>query len=136
MSDTDKLKTERVDDPLGRNYSAMTDQQLADSINAKDRTRDRTSMSAGEIMEHIDGTEFSALNNAAKARVDRVLGLGAEIVVGPGNAHNAIQELLATFGSGSNTITALSAAREEIISRAEELNLPFIFPGHVEQTRF
>ncbi len=133
MSDT--LALEEANDPLGRGYASMTNDEMADDMNVKNRTRDRTNMSAGEIMEQIDGGEFSALNNAAKARVDRVLSLGAEIIIGPGNSHNAVQELLATFGAASNTISKLSAAREQIISRAEELNLPFIWPGHIEQVR-
>ena len=116
------LADEVTADPLARGYAGMTDQELVDSLNALDRTRERTTMSAGEVMEQIDGAEFSALNNASKARVDRVLGLGAEIIIGPGNAHNAVQEML-VFGGGSATIAALVAARTEAISRAQEIGV-------------
>jgi len=118
------LQAERTNDPLGRGYAGMTNAQFLASITAKDRDNDRATMSAGEIMEQIDGTEFAALNAASKARVDRVLGLGAEIIIGPGNAHNALQELLAAFGGGSATVIALSTARNVKRSRAEELGLP------------
>ena len=107
-----ELGAERTADPLGRGYSGMTDQQFDDSVNAEDITVERTTMSAGEIMEQIDGAEFNALDAANTVRVDRVLGLGAEIIVGPGNNHNAVQELLATFGGTSATIASLAALRE------------------------
>ena len=107
-----ELGEEKTADPLSRGYAGMTDQQFADSINDENITVERTTMSAGEIMEQIDGTEFSALTPALTTRVDRVLGLGAEIFVGPGNNHNAVQELLAAFGVSSATITSLAALRD------------------------
>ena len=114
------LVDEIRNDPLARGYSGMTDAQIVTSLNTVDRDNERTTMSAGEVMESIDGTEFAALSAADKTRVDRVLGLGAEIVIGPGNAHNAVQELL-VFGGGSATITALAAMRNQQISRAQEV---------------
>ena len=123
----DALAAERVSDPLGLGYAGMTDQQFANSMNATTRTVERTVMSAGEIMEHIDGGEFVAMLATSKARVDRVLSLGSEIIIGPGNNHNAVQELLAAFGAGSATIAALAAARgAPKTSRAAELGLPFV----------
>ena len=117
------LRDEVTTDPLGRGYAGMTDQQLVDDLNAPVRTRERTTMSAGEIMEHIDTAEFAALTNANKARVDRVLGLGADVIIGPRHAHSAVQEFLATFGGGSATLTALTASRDEVISRATEIGV-------------
>ena len=101
------------------------DATAATEINTVNRTRQRVTMSAGEIMEAIDNAEFAALSVAHQARVDRVLGLGAEIIIGPGNGHNAVQELL-VFGGGSATITALASARNVAISRADEIGLPVI----------
>ena len=118
------LQAEITNDPLSRGYSGMTDQQKVDSLNTEDRVDTRVLVSSGEIMETINGAEFAALNNAETARVDRVLGLGAEVIVGPGNAHNAVQELLATFGGGSATVAALVALRDTQISRAKELGIP------------
>lgn len=119
------LGVERTNDPLSRGYAGMADQQFSDSMNAQDITVERATMSAGEIMEQIDGAEFTALLAPEKARVDRVLGLGAEIFIGPGNNHNAVQELVATFGAGSNTITNLAAIRGlDKTSRAKQLGFP------------
>ena len=118
------LQNERTNDPLVRGYSGMTDAQFLASVTTVDRVNARTTMSAGEIFEQVDAAEFAALNNTNKARVDRVLGLGAEVIVGPGNNHQAVQEMIAAFGGGSNTLSALAVLRDQLFSRAEELGLP------------
>ena len=120
------LQDEKTNDPLTRGYSAMTDQQFMDSMNTADLEQERTSMSSGEIMEQISGAEFAALTAAETARVDRVLGLGADVIIGPGNLHNAVQELIAVFGGISLTIIALDAARSISITRAQELGIPAV----------
>ena len=102
----------------------MADPAFLVSVTAEDRDNPRTSMSAGEIFEQIDSGEFAALSPGSTTRVDRVLGLGAEIIVGPGNAHQAVSELVATFGGGSNTLTALAALRDQKFSRVQEIGLP------------
>ena len=71
---------------------------------------------------------------ANRARVDRVLGLGAEVVIGPGNSHQAVSELVSVFGGGSNTITALSALRDQVQTRAQEIRLPNPGPYDVART--
>lgn len=121
-------------DPLGRGYVGMTDEQATVDLNTAYRTRQRTTMSAGEIMEAIDSTEFTALSAANKARVDRVLSLGAEIIIGPGNNHNAVQELL-VFGNASNTVANLVALRTIAITRAAELGISRPKVGQVEDAR-
>ena len=117
------LADEATSDPLGRGYAGMTDQALVDEWNLVYRPglADRTRMSAGEIMEAIDGAEFAVLTVAEKSRVDRVLGLGAEIIIGPGNVHNAVTELLAAFGGGSTTVANLGSLRRPDITRPTEL---------------
>jgi len=131
----DTLRDELTNDPLTRGYAAMTDRQVVDDLNALSRVRERTTMSAGEIMEAIDGAEFAALSDADTARVDRVLGLGAEVIIGPGNAHNAVQEMTGAFGVGSATITALAARRDVTVSRGDELGIGFVRPGNVMEAR-
>jgi len=119
-----ELQDERTGDPLGRGYAVMTNLEFWESVTAEDRDNPRIAMSAGEIFEQINATEFTALSASDRTRVDRVLGLGAEVIIGPGNAHQAVQELIATFGGGSNTIAALALLRDQKYSRAEELSLP------------
>lgn len=118
------LQAERTNDPLPRGYSGMTDNQFLISITAEDRPDPRVSISSGELFESIVGIEFIALSVADKVRIDRLLGLGAEVIVGPGNNHNAVQELLATFGGASTTVATLAALRDQQQSRAQEIGLP------------
>ncbi len=129
------LRDEVINDPLGRGYVGMSDQQVLDDGFILYRTDPREIMSAGEIMESIDGAEFTALTDPMKTRVDRVLGLGAEIIIGPGNAHNAVQELLTAFGAGSTTISNLSTRRDVSISRWAELGLGNVKVGHITIAR-
>ncbi len=128
------LQNERTNDPLARSYSGMSDVQFLTSIETEDRVNARTTLSAGEIFEQIDPAEFVALSNAETVRVDRVLSLGAEIVVGPGNSHQAVQEFIATFGVGSVTMTALESLRDQLFSRVEELGLPLPILADVQRT--
>ena len=62
------LKDELLLDPLSIGYSAMTDKQAADSLSAKTRSVDRTTMTSGEIMEAVDGAEFSMAHNSNPIR--------------------------------------------------------------------
>jgi len=128
------LQEERTNDPLVRSYSGMTDVQFLTSITTENRDNPLTSISSGVLFESIDVAEFQALPVSDKTRVDRLLGLGAEVVVGPGNAHMAVQELLNTFGGGSTTVTTLAAIRDQQFSRAAELRLPVPILADVQRT--
>jgi len=128
------LQAERTNDPLSRSYSAMSDVQFQTSIITVDRPNPLTLMSAGDIFEAIVPSEFQGLTNSEQTRVDRILGLGAEIIIGPGNSPNAVQELLNTFGVLSTTVTNLSALRDQQQSRAQEIGLPDPILADVQRT--
>ena len=68
------LRAELNDDPLGRGYSGMTDQQCVDSLNTVDRTRNRTTMTGAEVKKafELDATtrgEWAALSADAKSHI-------------------------------------------------------------------
>ena len=128
------LQAERTGDPLARGYAVMTDGQFLASLIVENRDNPRTSITAGELFESIDVAEFQALDAGQKTRVDRLLGLGAEIIIGPGNAHQAVSELQATFGGGSNTVGALQVVRDQKFSRVVELGLPVPILADIERT--
>ena len=113
------LKAELTTDPLGRGYAGMTDAQAAASLLAKDRSVDKTSMTAAEIYEAINRAEYVALVAAEKSEVNIVLGLGGDISVITGSKARAV--LLQAFPGGSATRTALVAAVSRLVSRAEEI---------------
>ncbi len=115
------LGEELENDPLARAYSGMTNPQIVSSLNAEDRSTPVDEVSSSEIFEALDPAEFAGLNNAGKARVDRLLGLGDGIkVVNPSNART---ELLALFVAGTQTRTNLAAIASLPASRANELRI-------------
>ena len=56
-----QLKQEIDNDPLGRGYAGMTDQQVAASLNASDRNVNKSLMEATEVLNAVDVTEWGAL---------------------------------------------------------------------------
>ena len=126
----DDIHGELVNDPLGRGYAGMTDQQQLDDL--KDPRRDNwVSLSASQIFEAIDAAEFIGLAPAKKARVDRILGLGAEIQTAPGSQARA--ELISIFGGSSTSITNLVAIANQRVSRTTEMGWPPITLGNLQE---
>jgi len=97
-------------------YSTMTDQQVADELNAVDKSVDRTSMTRQEIYSKI---QSSALAGLTAIQISH-LSLALADTIDPFDT-NIIKVFTNIFGSGSATLTALAAARTEIKSRAEVL---------------
>jgi len=118
MPDFTVLRTELDTDPLARGYAAMTAQQVADSLNRKDRDR-WVDMRSADIFEAIVLSEFTALSTANKGRVDRILNLGDGIRTGP--TSQARSELVSVFGAGSTTIANLAAIANQKRTRGEEI---------------
>ena len=98
-------------------YGTLTDQQVADEINAADKVQNKVSMSRQEVLEQIDSAALSTLtgDNATK-----VFGILSDSVNPFGNA---AQVLIDAFGAGSTTITALAAARTETVTRAVQIGI-------------
>ena len=113
-----KLKTEITDDPLGRGYAGMTDAEIAISLNTANREVNKTLMTASEVLNAIDITEWNALTDAAQQKIWDVLHIGE---INPFGVEATI--FIAVFGGGSDTITALAVARIIYISRVSELGL-------------
>lgn len=134
------LRTEIDADPLGRGYAGMVDGQVADSLNAANRQRNRSLMTGAEIFENTVPAEFAALPEGAdvtgKAVRNKKLewlsfcGIVSVDPFGP-----AAQFVVNIFGSTSVTVSNLAAARVETISRAAELDLPPVRLSDVTKAR-
>jgi hypothetical protein len=124
------LYDEITNDPLGRGYSGMTDEDIATDLNTAYRTETRDTLSSAEIYENLDVVEFQEKSDAQKVYVRDILGLGDEVQVGPGTKARTV--LISVFGPGSDTITALAAMLEVPISRAQEIGLWRVKVGHVQ----
>ncbi len=125
------LAAELTTDSLGRGYSGMDDAEAAADLNTVYRTRNKTSMTGSEILQAIDKTEYLALTDTNKDRVWQIMHLGT---VNPFGVEKDF--IVGIFGAGSDTITALQAARTDDVSRAVEIGLGTVAPGHVENARY
>ena len=128
------LKAEVLDDPLGVGYSSMTDDLVAAALNVVNRTRNRQSMSASEVLNAVDVADYNGLTNAAEAKLWDLLGIGD---LNPFGVEATLMVQL--FGAGSATITELQALRVEVMSRAVELNMlgasAEVGPSHIAIAR-
>ena len=135
----DIFKDEVTNDPVARGYNGpgtanpgpgpMTDQQVTDDMRTAYRTRSRETMTASEVANAIDITEFNALSAGDEEVIWNVLHLGE---LNPFGIEATI--FTSKFGGGSDTIVALAAARVESITRAQELGVR-VGPGLVNEAR-
>ena len=130
MGQLDDLKAELLaGHPVTGLYSA-DDALAAAQINVVNRTLPRATMTASEVFNAIDKTEFNALSVTNKQLVWDILHLGD---VNPFGLEAAI--FIDIFGGGSTTITTLAGLRVTNVSRADELGLGRIGPGLVTEAR-
>ncbi len=111
------LKTEIDNDPLTIGYTGMSDQAVADSLNAETRSQNISSVSGTQIGDAIDETEYGLLSPENKTAVRELV---------QAEQHNPFGftavVLKDIFSNNSGpTITALLALRTRNISRAKEL---------------
>ena len=116
MPDWDALRSEISNDPLVRGYSNMSDEEIAADLNTKYRTKNRTEMSASEVVNAVSVSEYAALAAGDKQLFWDIVHIGTL------NPFGREADLMVTlFGGGSDTIATLSSLRVDSISRAEEL---------------
>lgn len=117
MANYAALKTEIDTDPESRGYAGMSDQQAADSLNAKDRPANRASMSGDEIFQQTNPTEYVAVSDHKR---NLWTAFTSKDSVDP-FATNNVEFVKWIFGDASQTVTNLADARTTLISRAEEI---------------
>lgn len=111
------LRTELLTDPLARGYAAMSDDAAAASLNTKNRTPDRTTITAAEIVSAIVRSEFDALSAANKTYVQTVLNVGGSIPL----TAQFRSDMGAIFGAATTTRANITAQLKRSASRCEEL---------------
>lgn len=130
--DLAKLRTEVLNDPLGRNYASMTDAQAATSLNTANRPTTRTVIPSREIIGATVPSEWASLTAAEKQRYQTITGAG-EVDASQQNVRDAF---LAMFAGGTTTRANLAALQNgPSITRAAELGLPFVGAHHVAAAR-
>ena len=124
------LAEEIQTDELGRGYAGMSHAEKAADMNTEYRTRILATLSSAQIYEATVSADFQGLNDAQKAYVRDVWGLGENVDVSPGSKARAVY--VAIFGAESATITALQAMLTESITRGEEIEWGHVKVGHVQ----
>ena len=125
------LKPELQNDPLERGYADMDDAAAAADLNSLSRQAGVEKVSGHEIFEAVAPADFTKLASAQKQLLYAIVGMDAILVDGD----NTKAALLSMFGAGTDTRANLAALQKRIISRAEELGLTEIKPGHVQRAR-
>jgi len=142
----DILRGEVLSDPLARGYASMTDEQVAASLNTKDRqVVQPTLVTAKELMARMDPSvaagilqklESEAANNpVVKWIMSFITGGGEGIDLGHVNTRAQIDALVAAGVLTATEGASLKALAERTVSRAEELGLPEIKPWMVAHVR-
>lgn len=128
-----RLKSEITNDPAVLGYAAKTDQQIADLLNSltTSRTIERSIIPAHEVLEATVPAEWAALTAAEKQRYQTITGAGQVNLRGA----NTRSTMGAMFGAGTTTRANLIALQTKAVSRAEELGLGRVEPGHVAKAR-
>ena len=130
MADLQALRVELdAGHPVTGAYSP-NNATAANEINAVNRTLDRARMSASEVLNSADVTEFNGLNANDEQKLWRLLAIGE---LNPFGIEATI--ISGLFGSGSSTVSNFGQSRRDEVSRASELGLSRVRSGTVAQAR-
>lgn len=118
-------------DPLGRGYSSMSDQEIADSLNTVDRVVSVNSIESQDVVAALVPSELAGLSAANQRYLWGVIGAGA---IRPDDAE-VKAFFLGLFGPGTGTRANLGALANKTISRAQEAGLGEVNPPVVNIAR-
>jgi len=151
MNQSQVLQQELTEDPLERGYSEMSDAEAAASLNTADRTivRPRRVDSRTVLNEFMPSASaadalLAKLETVAQANslVARVLDWmqvpeqqGGGLDVGNARVRAIAPGLVDQSGIMQAEIDGLLALAEETVSRAAELGIRAVKPGHVQEAR-
>lgn len=152
MANIDILREEIMTDPLSKNYEAMADSEVADSLNMADRPGKKP-VAATDVRLYIllNGLFPGIQNLAANGQDPTQRGTAITILqtIAPNsfdtirmnlpNVHGAVSQMLQTMvDAGVMTMqhrTDMLALGDTLISRAQELGLPPVHHLDVAEAR-
>ncbi len=102
----------------------------AAQLNVVNREEPVKSVTGQQLVGAVVPADFVALTDRQELRFWGICGLGTVLV----NDTNMRAALVAMF-TGKPTLDNLAALQTRVVSRAVELGLGFIYPGHVENAR-
>jgi hypothetical protein len=114
-------------------YGALSDAQAADELNTVDKSENRASMSGSEIWENTDSTQFNdvGISDTKRAQWLALCGIASIDPFGPAVA--VATEIF--VGVAGNTLSNLSTARTDTVSRAGQLGLSNVQPEDIRIAR-
>lgn len=129
----DVLGEELIVDPLRWGYADMSNVEVTAKLHALDtgRTRPRGNVTGDEVFVQTDASEFAELS---EHKQQLWLAFCGRETIDSGHGSN-VAFIKWIFGAESKTVANLAAIRLEPISRAQELGLGKVKPGHVERGR-
>ena len=108
-------------------------QLAADQLNAVNRTITVTHLSASELFEAIEDSDWDARTADQREKIKTILSLGDEINIAPGTK---ARTMMASALSGATASLAnLGALENPPASRAQELGFPFVTSADVAAAR-
>lgn len=128
----DDLKAELANGHPSTGPYDADDAVAAGQLNAVNRTRNIESVTGQQIFEAVVPAHYNALSADFKQLFLGIIGMG-DI---PVNGTNTKAALVAMFSGATATLNALAALQTEEVSRAVELGLGFVYPGHIENARY
>lgn len=142
----DVLRSEIANDPLGRGYASMTDEQVAASLNNLDRPVTRpTPVTAKSLMALLDPATAATIldkleaaassNSAVKWILSFIQGDAEGVDLGHPNTRAQIDALAVAGVLTADEASLLKSLADSLVSRAEELGLPDIKPWMVAHVR-
>lgn len=117
-------------DPLGRGYSTMDSQAVAEDLKTIYRSRIKALMTSTEIFNAVDVDEFMALADGHRNNILGLLSFGS---LNPAGREATVFTRI--FGAQSQTIQTLAQDRQEPVSRAVELGIDGVRASDVEAAR-
>ena len=126
------LKTELVSGHPDTGAYDADDVLAANQLNAVNRTVNVESVTGQQIFEAVVPAHYVALSADHKQLFGMIVGLETILV----NGTNTKAALVAMFSGATATLTALAALQTEQVSRAAELGIGVVAPGHVENARY
>lgn len=124
------LTDEITVDPLGRGYSTMSSQAVAEDLKIVYRSRIKALMTSTEIFNAVDIDEFMALADGHRSNILGLLAFGS---LNPAGREATVFTRI--FGAQSQTIQTLAQERQEPVSRAVELGIDGVRASDVEAAR-
>ncbi len=125
------LKPEISNDPRSREFSSMTNKQVAVDLHSKNISENVESITGQQLFEATDPEELTGLDADQKMIYWGIVGMGTILV----NGTTTKATLLSMFSAGSKTRTNLIALQTRMVSWESSSGYGIVKEGHVIEAR-